>query len=77
MMMHPQLTIFQEISCAHCGTVDIGSDGDKYAGFWDADTKQFCCKGCKNPHYARKHQMEGMKGLYSEMPVMHGAAIYR
>lgn len=75
--MRAQLSIFQDISCAHCGTVDQGSEGDKYPGFWDADTKQFCCNKCKEMHYQRKDLMAGMRGLYSEMPVMYGSAIYQ
>jgi len=74
--MKPQLTMFQEISCAHCGTVDLGSEGEKYAGFWDADTKQFCCKGCRNLHYYKKQGHKPGCSI-SEMPVLHGLKIYK
>jgi hypothetical protein len=74
--MRPHLTMFQEISYAHCGTVDLGSEGKKYAGFWDADTKQFCCSQCRATHYAKKHLTE-FKKQYSEMPVLHGLSIYK
>lgn len=65
-----QMTIFDSgVKCVHCqkdpGTKDMGH----WKGFYDADTRQKVCWGCRSLHYARK-ALTSFKGLYSEMPVI-------
>lgn len=67
--MQKVLFIFQ--TCDHCG-LDPGTNKKNawlWNGFYDTDTRQYVCWGCKKYHYEQKAKT-GLKGLYSEMLVM-------
>ena len=41
-----------------------------WLGFRDQDTTQQVCNNCKAQHYKNKFSTPGLKGLYSEVPVI-------
>jgi hypothetical protein len=60
------------IFCEACGN-DPGVSKNNptlWDGFYDQDLKWNVCNACKKMgYYKNKFQIEGMKGLYSEVPV--------
>ena len=66
-----QLSLYKFQVCTHCN-LDPGTNKMNqyiWAGFYDSDTKQHVCWGCRKYHYEQKEKA-GMKGLFSETPVM-------
>lgn len=64
MLLHPEI-----ILCHHCSQ-DPGCKKEiHWKGFYDMDTRQYCCHACSAIHYTKKAGTQ-FKGLYSEFPVI-------
>ncbi|MFN8238607.1 MAG: hypothetical protein U0T77_10595 [Chitinophagales bacterium] len=57
-------------TCDHCNQNPGPNPRNKalWYGFFDQDTKQYVCMGCKEMHYHVKAKTTP-QGLYSELPV--------
>ena len=69
-----QLNIFTNITCGHCGN-NPGfkpSNPVLWNGFYDRDTSQYVCWGCRQIHYQKKAIKFNFSGMtYSETPVVN------
>lgn len=54
--------------CHYCKQNPGTTNGVVWKGFYDGDTKQKVCWGCRDKHYQEKAATE-YKGLFSELPV--------
>lgn len=68
--MKAQLNLLTDKECCYCGHSDVApSNPDLFDGFFDADTKQTVCRGCKPHHYQVKNAGPH-RNKYSETPIM-------
>ncbi|MCF8460453.1 MAG: DNA adenine methylase [Flavobacteriales bacterium] len=77
--MKPQATLFNAISCAYCFTEYTGKPGEKFPGFFDADTQQNVCSKCADFHYFEKGGAiigQPTKHKVSEVPLIYGLAAF-
>ena len=70
--MDIQLNLVSNIKCSICNNCPGPSDRNPnlWFGFLDQDTGDHICNNCKKEHYQNKFKLKGMKGLYSEVPVV-------
>lgn len=73
-----QQTLFDTgINCDYCNKdPGIGTNGNLFDGFFDADTKHHVCNNCKSKHYEWKNKT-GFAGMFSELPVVIGLNIHQ
>lgn len=66
-----QLNLFTDKRCSHCGEpmAPHPKNPNMANGFYDQDTHELVHWSCKALHYQKKQQA-GLRGLYSEMPVI-------
>lgn len=59
-----------KIQCAYCKLNPGAKPNGVWKGFKDGDTNQLVCWSCQALHYRTKFKTDGMRGKYSELPVM-------
>ena len=66
-----QLNLFTDKTCSHCGKELAPHEKNPQLanGFYDQDTAELVHWNCKQLHYEKK-RLNGMAGLYSEMPFL-------